>query len=336
MIVFIQFFFRILSFAVFVTGVCSLLNYTFDWHLSIEGTEAPAEFAPSIMLISISITLLMWGELAGNNHYVVKFTKKLYSLIGYILISILISSLPAYLFFKAEENYSILYEALADNDLTEFQNKENLRKLSQKNLSRIFSESIRRNSPEITQIISEFLKDINGDKKSPNVFLAAYLCNPKIFEILIERKADFSVKDDFLGSTVLHAIVTGNGIIPDKIKVLSLLVEKKLLDIDSTDRFSATPLMNAVERGEYQVAEALLSLNADLRKVDHVGNPVLTRACEKTSLYPDLNEEDRIRTVQVLLKYGADKNTKDYLGRDCFELARENGWKKLENSLNLF
>lgn len=331
MLIFLLFFFRILSFAVFVTGFCGLLNYLFDWHLSIEGTEAPAEFDASIMLICFAITLAMWGELAASNHYVVRFTKKWYSLIFYLAFSILISLLPPYLFFKADENYSNLYEALVENDLAEFQNKENLKKLSQKDLSRIFSESIRRNSSEITLIVSEFLQDINGDPKSPNLFLAAYLCNPKVFEILIDKKANFSIKENYMGNTVLHSIVTGNGNIPNKSKVIRMLVEQNLVDIDETDNYQTTPLMNAVERGEYELVETLLALKADLKKVDHVGNPVLTRICEKSTLNPDIKEEDRIQTIQTLLKYGSDKRAKDYLGRDCKELANANGFLKLAN-----
>lgn len=46
-------------------------------------------------------------------------------------------------------------------------------------------------------------------------------------------------------------------------------------------------------------------------------------------MYPEVTEEDRIRTIQVLIKNGADKNTKDFLGRDCKELASENGFRKL-------
>ena len=126
---------------------------------------------------------------------------------------------------------------------------------------------------------------MNGDKKSPKVFLAAYLSNPKVFAILIQRKADFSIKEEYLGNTVLHSVVTGNGSMPDKIKVIQMLAEKNLVSVDITDKFNATPLMNAVERGESQVAETLLTLNADFRRVDHVGNPILTRVCEKTSLF---------------------------------------------------
>ena len=329
MLIFFIFFFRILSFAVFVTGFCGLLNYLFGWHLSIEGTEAPAEFGASVMLICFAITLLMWGELAASNHYVVRFTKKWYSLTLYLAFSILISALPPYLFFKADENYSNLYEALAENNIAEFQNKENLKKLSQKDLARIFSESIRRNSHEIAQIISEYLQDVNGDPKSPNIFLAAYLCNPKVFEILIQKKANFSVKEDYMGITVLHSIVTGNGNMLDKSKVIRMLVEQNLVDLDGIDNFQATPLMNAVERGEHELVETLLSLKANLKKVDHVGNPVMTRICEKSSLYPDITEEARIRTVQVLLKNGADKNAKDYLGRDCREMAERDGFRNL-------
>jgi ankyrin repeat protein len=329
MFILLQLFFRVLSFAVFVTGTCSLLNYLFDWHLSIEGTEAPAELDVSIMLICFSITLAMWGEFAANNHYVVKFTKKWYSTTLYLLVSVLISAFPSYLFMRGHENYKVLYDALAENDIAEFQDKENLNKLSQRDLARIFSESIRRNSPEITQIVSEFLQDLSGDPKSPNVFLAAYLCNPKIFEILIHKKANFSVKELYMGNTVIHSIVAGKGSNPDKSNVIRMLVESKLVEIDGIDNFQATPLMNAVERGEYELVETLLSLKADLKKVDHVGNPVLTRVCEKSSVYPDVTEEDRIRTVQVLLKNGADKNAKDYLGRDCREMAERDGFKKL-------
>gem|GEM_PF-2974687 len=329
MFVLFQFFIRVLSFAVFVTGASGLLNYFFDWHLSIEGTEAPAVLDGSAMLVCFSITLIMWAELAANNHYVVKFKKKWYATALYLLASILISAIPSYLVFKADEIYSNLYEALAENDIAEFQNKENLKNLSQRNLDRLFSESIRRNSPEIAQIISEFLKDVNGDPDYPYLFSAAYLCNPKIFEILIHIKTNFSVRDAYMGGTVLHSIVTGNGNIPDKSKVIRMLIEQKQIDINEIDNFQATPLMNAVERGEYELVETLLSLKADWRKVDHVGNPVLTRVCEKSSVYPALTEEDRIRTIQVLIKYGANKNTKDFLGRDCKELASENGFRKL-------
>ncbi|MBK8394859.1 MAG: ankyrin repeat domain-containing protein [Leptospiraceae bacterium] len=329
MLVFFQLLFRIFSFAVFVTGTCGLLNYLFDLHLTLEGTEAPAEFELSILLMCFATTLGMWGEIVGNNHYVVKYTKKWYNLILYLLVSILLFVFPAYFFYTEYENYNLLHEALVENDLEEFQNKENLKRISQKKLERIFSEAIRRNSPEITQIVSEFLQDVNGEPKSPNVFLAAYRCNPKVFEILIQKKANFSMKENYMGSTVLHSIVTGNGNISDKSKVIRMLVEENLSDIDGVDNFQATPLMNAVERGEYDLVETLLSLKADLKKVDHVGNPVLMRVCEKSSLNPDLTEEARIKTIKVLLKNGADKNAKDYLGRDCREMAERDGFKKL-------
>ena len=116
---------------------------------------------------------------------------------------------------------------------------------------------------------------------------------------------------------------------PDKSKVIRMLIEQKQIDINGIDNFQATHLMNAVERGEYELVETLLSLKADWRKVDHVGNPVLTRVCEKSSVYPALTEEDRIRTIQVLIKYGADKNAKDYMGRDCRDMAERDGFLKL-------
>lgn len=329
MFVFLLFLFRTLSFAVFVTGFCGLLNYLFGWHLSIEGTEAPAELDASTLLICFAITLLMLGEVAGNNHYVVRLTKKWYILSFYLVISILISAVPSYLIFQADKNYNNLYEALVENDLAEFQNKENLKKLSQKDLGRIFSESIRRNSPEIAQIVSEYLQNINGDSKFPNTLLAAYICNPKVFKLLVEKKADFSMKEDYMGSTVLHSIITGNGNTSDKSKVIRMLVEQNLVVIDAPDNFQATPLMNAVERGEHELVETLLSLKADWRKVDHVGNPVITRICEKSSLYPDVSEDARLRTVQILLKNGADRDAKDYLRRDCGEMAERDGFRKL-------
>ncbi|MDX1960280.1 MAG: ankyrin repeat domain-containing protein [Leptospiraceae bacterium] len=327
---FLVFLFRVFSFSIFVTGFCGLLNYLFDWHLSLEGTEAPSDIDGVIILICISITLLLWGELIAKNHYIIKFINKWYSVVFYLLISTLISTVPILNYINGYKNYEILHDALTKNHIAKFQDKENLRKLSQKDLARIFSQSIRLNSPEIGNLIAEFLNDAHGEKDSPNIFLAAYRCNPKIFEILVNKNVNFSLKEKYMGNSVAHSIVTGIGNVSDKIKVIQMLAEKKLIDIDSLDNFQISPLMIAVDRGEHELVEALLSLKADFSKVDHVGNPVLTRACELSSVYPNVNEEDRIQTSKILLKYGLDKFSKDYLGRDCPTLAKENKFLKLE------
>lgn len=327
--------FRILAFAVGITGLASLLNYLFDLRLTLEGTEAPAELEPAVMLVCFSVTLAMWGEYAAKTPIITRLTGKWYSVLLYFSVSVLLSVLPPVLFFQADKAYRSLYLALAEGRANEFRNSEKLKNLSANQVNRIFSEAIRRNNPEIARLVSEFVTDINGDLDSLNVFLAAYISNPEIFSILIAKGADFSKEEKFMGNKLIHSIISGKGLPADKITVLQMLKDKNLTDVHATDNFKATPLMYAAERGGFLVAEYLLQQKADPEQKDSVGNKALTRACSVSSLYPDVPETARIKTVNVLLRYGAIKNTRDYLGRSCYELAKEAGYKNIMKLFNI-
>jgi ankyrin repeat protein len=95
--------------------------------------------------------------------------------------------------------------------------------------------------------------------------------NAAIAKILIERKADVNVRDQY-GCTPLHEATSNNA--P---KVARLLLEAKA-EVSPRDKYGATPLHRAVEKKDLVTTEVLLGAGADVNAKDDKGETPLDKA----------------------------------------------------------
>ena len=88
---------------------------------------------------------------------------------------------------------------------------------------------------------------------------------------------------------------------------------KELLDIgkiniNSTDEYGKTPLVWAIDREHYDLAELLIERNANVNKTDNIwGWSPLRYAIQKNNM----------KILKMLIKQGADLNRKDFVGKSA-------------------
>jgi ankyrin repeat protein len=82
---------------------------------------------------------------------------------------------------------------------------------------------------------------------------------------------------------------------------------------DSTDILGQTPLMLAVKKGDYELAEMLLEAGADPNGCDHFGTTALMLAWDCD-----------LEIAKLLIRAGCDINIENVFGDTAFDMARRN------------
>ncbi|XP_046562141.1 putative ankyrin repeat protein RF_0381 [Haliotis rubra] len=112
-----------------------------------------------------------------------------------------------------------------------------------------------------------------GEDGETPVMVAAKNGQKQVFDILVKKRCNLSVVDD-LGDTVLHAACCS-----DSVDMVTNLLSKKMVDIESRGEDGLTPVMCAAMEGQTEVFNALVSQGCDLSVVDDEGENILHAAC---------------------------------------------------------
>ncbi len=319
----------VVAFAVAVTGLATLLNGLFGWRIALEGTEAPAETMGGVILLclAVSITLLLLpftiariGDLLRRHAVLI---------LPYVLVMIAITAIPVYHSMRTAAPYSEAHAALWKGDTNFFADAENLRKLKDGERERLFAESIRHEHTAIAKHLAATLTSLTGTAEAPNGFLAAYTANAEVLQLLIDREADLSYREQLTGTGIVHQIVSGKGTPQKQIQCIRLLHRRRMLDVDPKGDFGTTPLMIAAERGHTGVVQLLLKLGAPVRSQDNARSTALHKACDKTIVYPDTTEIARLEVIELLLKAGADAKAVNATGDSCRSLAERSAFSRI-------
>src|SRR5262249_33553443 len=115
--------------------------------------------------------------------------------------------------------------------------------------------------------------------------------------------ADLKVADRAGRTAFDYAIIRGDR------ETAKLLVTRGA-DVDARGKYALTPLMRAAERGDTTAMEVALELGA---KINAQSEAMLAAMDGKAD------------AVRLLLRYGADRELKDYRGKSAIDWARESG-----------
>lgn len=319
----------VLSFAVAVTGLATVLNGLFGWHISLEGTEAPADAIAGTFLFCLAGSIAMVCVPFAHGRLRALLLKRKLLIAPYVLATIAITAAPLALAFKVESPYAEAHAALWRGENEVFTDGAKLEKIEEGDRQKLFAESIRHNRADIARLIAPTLLNLTGERDSPNAFLAAYIGNAEILSLLIKRNADFSFRQPLTGTGIVHQIVSGKGSTANQVTCLRLLRRQGLFDANATGNFGTTPLMIAAERGNFEVVSLLLEYGAAVNQQDESKSTALHKACDKTIIYPDTSEAARIAVLKRLVKAGGIPSARNSSGDNCKSLAERAGFGRL-------
>jgi len=120
----------VIAFAVGVTGVATLLNGLFNWRLSIEGTQAPADARAGVVLICLGLSIalvclaLVWTPLSA------RLRRHKLLVLPYAALILSFAVLPIRLMLKSEVAFADAQSALSRGDLRFFKKNGKRRLLS--------------------------------------------------------------------------------------------------------------------------------------------------------------------------------------------------------------
>ncbi|XP_067685531.1 serine/threonine-protein phosphatase 6 regulatory ankyrin repeat subunit A-like [Haliotis asinina] len=183
------------------------------------------------------------------------------------------------------------------------------------------------------------------------LMLAAGYGNKVVFQLLIDRAADTSAKDD-TDRTILHWACEGGNV-----KIVKDLLTQCTVDINSNDRKGMTPLLFAAYHGKSDVLGLLIKKGANALAVDHRKRNILHLSCtgghvdavwyvlNHTSV--DINGKDHTETTPVLLaayhgeikvfdilvENGADLTAVDKYGDNILHCACHGGSVEITNRI---
>ena len=164
--------------------------------------------------------------------------------------------------------------------------------------------------------VGQFLVEQGADKdrinsigKSPlyHAVIRNYL---EMAQFLVEKGADLDKTDNQGNTPLLYAASWG------QLEVVQLLFEQGA-DMDKADKEGNTPLYHAVRGGLLEVVQYLLEQGADRDKANNNGDTLLHLAA---AYYQP--SDNHLKTVKLLMVYGADLNARDSHGMLPINFAR--------------
>ncbi|XP_067656470.1 serine/threonine-protein phosphatase 6 regulatory ankyrin repeat subunit B-like [Haliotis asinina] len=146
------------------------------------------------------------------------------------------------------------------------------------------------------------------------VMTAAYCGHIKVFDLLVERGGDASVRDDN-GDNILHVACCGG-----HIEMVKYVLSLNKLDINSRGYYERTPLMTAAFFGHEKVCEMLVERGCNISLKDVDGNNILHVICFSGYL-------NIVKYVLSLNKL--DINGRGHYGRTPLMTAASSGHKEV-------
>lgn len=101
-------------------------------------------------------------------------------------------------------------------------------------------------------------------------------------------------------------------------------------NVNQTDIWGITPLMNASRRNNAKIVKVLLSAGADVNQTDKEGRTALIWASYKSM---GGYENDKIKTIRALLRAGADLSIEGQCGETALSVAYKLGPTKITQLL---
>ena len=172
--------------------------------------------------------------------------------------------------------------------------------------------------PELVAVLLERGSNINikNNMGSTPLLIAIRNKNYNIVKLLIDQGCDIYAMDKERNTVFHFAAFLGC------FEIVKLLIEKGAL-LNEKNIFMSTPLREAAIKGNFEIVKFLLENGADVNSVDVDWN---------TSLHLAIRSDDFcIKTVKVLLDYGADYRKKNNAGFSVLDLCKEDkNWKIME------
>jgi ankyrin repeat protein len=193
---------------------------------------------------------------------------------------------------------------------------------------------------EITRFLDSGV-DINGNKDGYGLtplMWAAGNAHLEAVQVLIDKGAEIDGKGRD-GRTAVMCTAWESALIDQKSsgknysEVLKLLLEKGA-DVNAKDEVGRTALMWAAGRGNLKALRLLLKKGADVNAKDRSGGTALMGAASRgrTVLGWTIGK-GHLKVIEALLEKGADLNAQDDTGRTALEMARQDGYKAVEQFL---
>lgn len=174
-------------------------------------------------------------------------------------------------------------------------------------------------SEKLYTLLKEFKvkPDINAKNKEgiTPLMLAAQKSNAPIVSLLLNSKADMTLRDEFQRTALMHAAHHGN------IDAGKILIDNAPPEvIHAEDKNGTTALIFAAEQGDRLSVERLINKKADI----HKRNTFNLNALISASI------NGHVSTMKLLIDEKADVNVKSHQGRTALMYATLNGIEPLQ------
>ncbi len=169
-------------------------------------------------------------------------------------------------------------------------------------------------NPAAVKLLLEYKANPNGTLGLLPLGAAAKQGNLEIMTLLLDSGADPNAKTpNSYYSFVLNQTMQGYG---DKSEAVRLLIEKGA-DFNQMDKRGLSPFISAVENGEAPYVAIMLAAGADPNAKTKTDDqkPALNLLAEAGTYDTYLTEENRQKTIQLLIDKGVNLNAADALGR---------------------
>ncbi len=164
--------------------------------------------------------------------------------------------------------------------------------------------------------------EVNGKDPQSGItalHVAVQRGNAEIVRLLIKRGARVNIPDN-AGDTPLHAMALNYNYRENHEQIIDILLRAGA-DINRKNNRGRTPLHKAAIYNERTVVRDLLKYHAALNLQDDDGNTALNLAVRNLQRYSSWRPYREV--ITMLLRYGADINIKNKVGKSAADIARE-------------
>ncbi len=157
----------------------------------------------------------------------------------------------------------------------------------------------------------------DGSGRTP-LLVAGFASHDPIVKLLAEAGAEMNAKENRAYDIITIAAVAND------VEMLNLALELGASAGNTTSPYDGTALIAAAHLGHHEIVDSLIKNNAPL---DHINNLNWTALIEVVILGD--GGKSHTKTLELLLKAGADKTIADGQGITPFEHARSRGFQAM-------